>query len=218
MAIAKIKKLEIIGLQKDREALLSLLQKIGTVELINLQAKDMGVVSLPEGVNLLEIAEAVSFLASFKEKTGFIRGMVKIKPLVYQEQLQQVIAGFDYQGMLKELYHLRNHLKTILQHKDRLIQEKQLLSPWQNLRLTLEELHYKQHCGIILGVLDRRDYSLLLEDCKEEKVNLFCEIVHRDRANMYLSILYIQEDFERLEMILKNYLKSLEVFLDIQDR
>jgi V/A-type H+-transporting ATPase subunit I len=165
----------------------------------------MGVVSLPEGVNLLEIAEAVSFLASFKEKTGFIRGMVKIKPLVYQEQLQQVIAGFDYQGMLKELYHLRNHLKTILQHKDRLIQEKQLLSPWQNLRLTLEELHYKQHCGIILGVLDRRDYSLLLEDCTEEKVNLFCEIVHRDRANMYLSILYIQEDFERLEMILKNY-------------
>ena len=41
MAIAKIKKIEAIGLQQDKEQFLHLLQKLGTVELIGLEETGM---------------------------------------------------------------------------------------------------------------------------------------------------------------------------------
>ena len=207
MAIAKIKKLEIIGLQKDKEELLQLLQKLALVQLIKLQEKYEGVVS-PEflsGVDLLEMEDAISYLASFKEKEGTLGGIVKIKPVVYQQQIQDIITHFDYQKILHELSTLRNQLKVIHHHKERLIQEKQLLSPWRSLRLSLEGLHYQQHCAILLGILNCKDYQSLQEDVGNEKINIFTEIVHQDKVNVYLAIFYLREELERLETVLKKY-------------
>jgi len=207
MAISKIKKIEIIGLHKDKERFLGLLQKLGIVELINViesQEVSTGLEMVPSETNLLGIEEAISYLTAFKEKRGLLEGMVKLRPLVYQEQLKEVIANFDYASLLKELSGLRNHLKDFLQHKERLLQEIQLLAPWRNLSIPLEQIHSTQHCSILLGVLRSHDYANLLEDFEKENINLSFEIVNQDRTNVYLVILYIKEEFERLEPVLKN--------------
>jgi vacuolar-type H+-ATPase subunit I/STV1 len=205
MAIAKINKIEIIGLQKDKEELLALLQKLGILELIAVKSQDTDIVPkvVDSGIDLLAIEEAISFLASFKEKAaGFLDSIVTFKPPVYQQQLQEVIATFNYQNILTDLSGLRNQLKNIFLHKDRLIQEKQLLSPWRRLHISLDELHYQQHCGIILGILNTRDYLRLLEDTEKNKFNLYLDIVHQDKANTYLIIFYLREEFEQLGTLL----------------
>ncbi len=207
MAIAKIKKIEVIGLEKDKGQLLSLLQKLGKVELISIRAKD-AVASTPAvypETSLLEIEEAISYLASFKEEAGLLESLVKFKPVIYEKQLQELMSSVDYKNILHELSGLRNRLKNISQHKEKLIQEKQLLFPWQRLRLSLEELHAQQHCGIILGALNRRDYLKLSEEIEENKFNLFMEVVHQDRPVVYLALLYLREEFEKLEVVLKSY-------------
>lgn len=207
MAIAKIKKLEIIGLQEEKENILSLLQKLGIVELTNIQ--EIGLTENPhlvnEDINLLETEEAISYLASFRKEAGFLRGMIKLKPLVYEEELKEVIANFDYHKFLKELSELRSHLKILLQHEESLIQERHLLIPWHKLRIPLDEMHDAQTCGTLLGVLHTSDYANLLDNCKEEDINLFCDVVKKDKINTYLAIVYLKEEFERLEGILKNH-------------
>jgi V/A-type H+-transporting ATPase subunit I len=45
----------------------------------------------------------------------------------------------------------------------------------------------------------------MLESCKQQDINLFCDSLSRDKANVYLAIIYIKKQFERLETILKNY-------------
>lgn len=207
MAIAKVRKIELIGLQKDKEELLRLLQKLGIVELLSVPAKEKEI-TLETGyaqANLLEIEEAISFLASLREKGGVLESIVKFKPLVYEQQLQAVITEFNYQNVLTELAYLRNELKELSQHKEKLIQERQLLLPWQKLGIYLDELYDKEPCGIILGTLNIRDYQSFLEDLEKAKINLFIDIVQRAGANLYLAILYIKEEFEQLDTLLKNY-------------
>ena len=206
MAIAKIKKIEIIGLREDKDRVLALLQRLGMVEFMDTQETTSPVISQEAGgdINLLEIEEAISYLASFQERTGFLAGMIKEKPLVYDRQLKEVIFSFDYQDLLKKLNDLRKHLKILSQHAERLNQEKQLLVPWINLSIPLEEIHSTQNCGILLGTLRTSDYANLLKNYQETKLNLFCESVNQHKTNTYLAILYLPEEFERLEVVLKN--------------
>jgi len=207
MAIAKIKKLELIGLEKDQEAILGLLQKLGLVELIQVRA---GKIAPPAETvhtltSALEIDEAISFLKGFQGKSAFFKDWVKFKPQVYEQELKEVIANFDYQAILKKLLALRNHLKNLNQHKEKLIQERQLLTTWQNLNIPLDEIRNTQKCGILLGILRKADQINLLEDCQKLNLDLFTQSVKEDKANIYLAIFYLQEEFQRLEDILKNH-------------
>ncbi len=206
MAISKIKKVEIIGLEKDKDRILTQLRKLGVMQLIEIQAK----ASLPAGLahleaDLAEIEEEISFLSSFKKETGGLGGVIKFKPTVYEEQQEEIISKFDYKGLLEEIGRLRNHYKNLLLHKERLFQEKQLLYPWRSLRLSLEEIYYRNHCAIILGVLNTSAYEDLCAQAKKKKINIFAEIIQQDKTNSHLIIFYIQDDFERLETLLKNY-------------
>lgn len=198
MAISKIKKLEILGLEEDKDRLLALLQHLGLVELISTKPQ----ISVSQ-TNLLEIEEALSYLAVFKEKAGLLEGMVKLKPLVYPQEFKEVIASFDYEALLKELSELRSRQKKFFEQRERLMQEAHLLVPWQNLSIPLDQMHATQNCGILLGVLRWANYSRLLADVKG--LNLFYQVINQDRANTYLVIIYLQEELEQVEQILKKH-------------
>lgn len=207
MSIAKIKKVEIIGLEKDRDSVLALLQRQGKVQLIDI--RQLGPALIPPAVStdaqLLETEEAISFLASFGERPGFLESMAGLKPIVLQQELKEVIRSFDREGLLKKLSELRAHLKNLTGHRDRLAQERRLLAPWHNLNIALDQIHYTETCGILSGILRTGDYSNLLENCQAEDINLFCEGISDDKTNVYLLIFYIKEEFERLEAILKTH-------------
>jgi V/A-type H+-transporting ATPase subunit I len=207
MAIAKIKKVEIIGLKENRDEVLALLQNLGIIELINIQDidADKSLPTITGDINLLEIEEAISFLATFKKQSGFLQGMVGLKPFVYQRELKEVIQNFDWQGLFKELADLRQHIKNLLQHKEKLLQKRKLLEPWRRLNLAIDEIQATKSCGILLGVLASRDYTKLLENAAKENINFFSEIISEDKTNTYITILYLHRDFSCLENLLKNY-------------
>ena len=207
MAIAKIKKLEIIGLQKDKDKILGLLQKMGWVELISLSEKDASVSPriASSDANLLEMEEAISYLASFQENVSFLKRIVQLKPIVYAQKLQDIIANFDYDKLLKDLSELRNHLKNLSQHRERLVQEKHLLLPWRKLKIPLDFLHCLRPCGILLGVSRTNDYTGMLKECSDKGMNIFTEAINQDKTNTYLVILYLKGELEELEAVLKNH-------------
>jgi len=208
MAIAEIKKIEIIGLEKDKEDLLVLLQELGIVELLNVQQEPSVAYptqSASADARLLEIEETISFFASFQERAGLLEGVIKLKPLVYERELDEVISDFDYRSLLNKVSNLRNELNNLLHEKERLAQERLLLMPWRRLGLTLDEIHPTENCGIFLGVLNNRHYPSLKGELEKENIKLFIEVENKDKINLYLLILYIKHDFERLQAVLKNH-------------
>ncbi len=207
MAIARAKKIEIIGLNQDKEILLTLLQRLGIMQLVNMQEINTGINSagISYEADLLAIEEAISFLAAFKERTGFLAGIANLKPYIYRQELSQVIRSFEWQKLLVELTALRGRFKDLIQRRERLLQRKQLLLPWRKLCIPIDEIQPTKHCGIVLGVLSSRNYKDLLENVTRKNIHCFSEIISQDKANVYLFILYVNNDFQGLEELLKNY-------------
>jgi len=205
MAISRIKKIEIIGLREDQEKILELLQKLGIVELIKVMQQPQAEMPDSEAkeINLVEIEQAVHSLAACREKSGMLEGMVKLKPLVYKNQLDEVVAKFDYHSLLERLNNFQRDLRDIAKHKERLAAEKQLLWGWRNLNIPLDELRSTEKCGIFLGVLNSRDYAALLNECQNDCKHSLFEVVYEDNANTYLAIFYMLDEFERIEEILQ---------------
>jgi len=206
MAIAKIDKIEIIGLQEDKEKVLTLLQKLGFTQLIPPKDSEHEVATtIASEADMLEIGEAIVFLSTFEKKVSTWEGMVPSKPTIYRENLEKIVASFDYREQLKKLTDLRNHLKGHYLHKERLAQERQLLTPWRRLTLPLDQVRPTDACGVTLGVVDKRDYPALIEECAKEALSIFTEVIEENRSNTYIVCVYVKKEFERLEAILKKH-------------
>ncbi|MCM8763323.1 MAG: hypothetical protein NC829_03030, partial [Candidatus Omnitrophica bacterium] len=205
MAISRIKKIELISLNEDKDRLMGFLQKLGLMELIGVEKGPKLVEPYVKETTLLEIEEAISYLAGFAERPSFLAGMIKLRPLVYTQEFKEIVAGFAYEHFLKELTQLRHRLKELTQRRETLIQERALVYPWQNLSIALDKLHPTENCAILLGVLRSRDFTSLSADLKKEGLNLFFEIVNQDATYAYLAIIYLKDDFEKLDVILRKY-------------
>jgi V/A-type H+/Na+-transporting ATPase subunit I len=207
MALARFKKIEIIGLREAEERLLSLLQRLGNVQLIETPLAEP--VSLPteEGfvsdINRLE--EAISFLAAFEPKSGFIEGMAGLKPFIFSRQVDEVSRSFDWGAIVDELSDSRRSLAEWEQGKEKLEQQKRRLYPWKNFAVALDDLQPTEFCQIILGSVGDRDYPLMLEAAASAGIVLNAEPVERERNRVYLSIIFFPEDSERMDSILKEF-------------
>ncbi len=204
MAIARIKKIEIIALQEEKEKFLGAMQELGIVQFIK-PAEPLSSDGEFNETEMLEIEEAISYLSTFKEKTPFFESLIALKPLVYKDTLQNIISDFDRSNFLKELRILRNRLKELIQHKEALGEERQLLSPWRKINIGMNEIRSTKNCGISLCAFYNRDYEDILEDLRREGVRPFIEIINTDKITTYAAFIYIKEEFERIENILKNY-------------
>jgi len=205
MGISRISKIELIGLQEDKEQILGLLQKLEVTQLIEVSQENALPSQQPafdEG-RLLESQEALAFLSEVVPPKAMLAGMVRLKPQVYQKDLKEVIKSFDYKALLHELAQLRTQLRNLAQHKERLLAERTLLLPWQALSISLDEIGPTASCIVHLGVISNRDYPRIAEVCQKENLEVFCETVHQDNANAYLCIVYLSDDYERLETVLK---------------
>jgi V/A-type H+-transporting ATPase subunit I len=210
MSIAKIKKIEILGLQQEKEKLLELLHKLALVQIRDLSEDSLERAAATHQdifnlADMSEMEEAVNFLSTFKKAPGLLCSMVKLKPAIHEKQLIEAVREFDYRVFLNKLSELRLHLKNIFLHRERLIQESHLLSPWRKLRIPLDQLHYTKNCGLILGILRTADYLKLQEYCAKERLDLSCEVLQQDKADTSLVILCLKEEFARLETLLKEH-------------
>ena len=200
MGIARIRKIEVLGLQKDKAEVMTLLQRLGVIELI---PEKENTPAVAHAAHIAEVEEAISFLRSFQPKPGLLEGIIKLRPLVYESELNEFIGRFDYARFIAQLEELRTKLKRLLQDKERLAQERQLLKPWQLLTIPLDRLQESRSCGVILGVLKREKLQEFLQQCDAEKLRAWCQPLCADNANASLFILYLKDDFERLEAVLK---------------
>ncbi|MCM8780573.1 MAG: V-type ATP synthase subunit I [Candidatus Omnitrophica bacterium] len=207
MAIAKVKKIEIIGLESDREKILALLQRLAVVELINVQQEPSSVVvtRTTADLQLSEIEEAISYLGNFRDRPGFLQSLVDLKPRVFESQINEIIAGFDYRGFIKELSRLRQQLDGFFAQKENLIRECQTLRPWQGLGIPLDEITFSRTCAVYLGRMKNRNYLALTQELETQDLGVYIELVYKDKTETYLCMIYLKEGAIHLEEILKRY-------------
>lgn len=204
--ITRIKKLELIGLSKDKDKILAMLQKMGSLEITCPPNKGPSGEKRPvSAATLVDIEDAILLLASHAERSIAAEGIIKLKPLVKRAEVDDVISKFDYRAFLEKISRMRGQHDKINHRRDRVAQEIHHLTPWRGLEIPLNEICPSRDCGVITGVIDGRDYSLMREDLDKEKAELFFEILHQDKTSIYCVMLHLKEEFERVEPVLKKH-------------
>lgn len=208
MAIARIKKLELISTSKEKEQLLAVLQKFGKIQLIPPTA-ETGLIteSVAAGDNRLgELNEAIAYLAAYAPKTNFLESMANLKPFIYGREMKETMADFPWQEKLAELEQLRLQLKDCAQEKERLAQKKILLAPWRKLAVPLADLRLAgTNCAVLLGHMPTRDFKQMQDRNPDSESNFYCDVINRTPGNTYLAVIHLKTRFADLENLLKNY-------------
>ncbi len=208
MAISPVKKIQFIALEKDKGSLFELLQALSIVEIIpNNEKKESYDNRKSNELDklLLDLEESINLLNCFAEKENALSSIVKLKPLVYQHELQNLLNEFNYRKNVDQILGLKDKLNSCQQQKQQTLHKRDILYPWRKLSLSQNKLHASQNCAVILGTFKKSELERLTESLEEKTKKLFIEIVDTDKQNYYLSICCLRNEFEIIELELKKY-------------
>ena len=207
MAVARIKKIELVASKQEKESLLGLLQRQAKIQLIstdNEMARSLPTEEANKSI-LSEIEETITFLITFSRQSNFLESMTNLKPFVSRQDIQTTISAYPWREKLSELARLRTRLKDIAHEKEQLAQRKVLLAPWRSLAVPLAELKASVHCDLQLGLMPVRDYDDFIAQCAEDGIECYQTVIKKTKNTVFLILIYHKAMAAELEKILKNF-------------
>lgn len=134
MAIVKMKRLHLVGLRSDQEALLRLLQRLGCVEIS--QPPDGEVpeaLSPPDGAALNEgrgdAAELQTALGTLRKYVKGKGGLLEPRPAISRQELFDDGACAESMACARQINEAARHIAALQAERGKLEGQRQLLAP-----------------------------------------------------------------------------------------
>lgn len=146
MAIVKMKRLRLIGMQPDREELLRLLQRMGCVEIdqpdVDLDDPQWAGLSAPDSAALNEAREngacANAALNTLKRYATGKGGMFQPRPTVKAEDFFDDSTFAAALETARAVNHAQRQIQTLQSERNKLLNQKASLAPWLSLDVPLD--------------------------------------------------------------------------------
>ncbi len=211
MAIARIKKVQILGHKSDQAEVLASLQEAGLVEVIKATE-----VLLPEQSPVEKLADLDNRLRSLKEaidglglyaaaQTPFFKSFLKVRPIVKPDEIESAVKNDAYQPILAGIKEKEAEVKRLESQAKRLTADLESLRPWVNLGLTVQDLSGSAHTRLFLGIVNQPDYAEFLREIKSKGLPLFLESVNQVRQQHYLVVISPVQHQEEVEQIMRRH-------------
>ena len=216
MAIVRMKKITIVGLEKQKEHILETLMRLGVVEIVNVDPKspDSGIENLvskdsgEEDASFIEediskIKSAIESLSKYDmSKKPLFKPKRDISKREYYEILEKQDALWE---TVKRICTYEEHLSSLKSEENKLLNLIASLMPWRGLDIPFEAASTKS-AGIVIGVVpSNADAEELKFKLYEEAPESYLNFVHKDREQIYLFAAFHKNCEEIVMRILKNY-------------
>ncbi len=192
MALAKIKKIQLIATSQQKEKILEILQKAGTVEI-----SDQAETNELQDLNQLQKTELtyanIEFAIKLLNNYGKKRGLFSQPPSFTVEQVQEKIKDFDHKKIIEEC----------LDHEEKLTQAKNAINgakyeienllPWKSLSTKLEDLNGTETTKIILGSVKNNNFETFIESLHRLSGLISSDIVKKDKVESHLRLVFSKE-------------------------
>lgn len=201
MAIVKMDKISLIGLQKDRNKIIDSLMEFGAVEISDIdadayEAKWSGLI-VKDGdedrVSQLEaeiarVRSAIDYLAGYSTKK---KGLFEPKRVVRKNELNETMQNqSDLWNIVERIDGYDQQLSSLRSEENKLSNLIASLEPWKNLNLPLEVSSTKYTIisqGTVPAAVDTEALKSELYDLAPQS---YIEVVNRDRDQSYISVIY----------------------------
>jgi len=233
MAVAKMKKVYLIGHQTEKDYTLSLLQRMAVMEVSDLQGKmlpdtawaelleqDGAQESLQElEVRLLEVRFALDFLnRHYPQKKGLLSGLEdnRIPMELHNFKSQAVAWRQKAQEVYRELRRADDKLMALRNDETRLQNLRLLLKPWEKLDLALQEIRNTLQVCLELGMLPAEELAAFRTALTAAAEDAFLTEVHTDRDESFILTAYAVSSKETLQEALKQFTFNRQDFASLQ--
>jgi len=211
MAIATLKKIDILGHSLQRDHVLQFLQDEGNVEVIDLTDKSDEYKDFSferQSVRYEEVSEAVEKLSRIM---SFFEGLAETKrsplapkPVLRRRELLDLLENFDYNALYERCRGIEASLKSIERNKMELGSRRKQLLPWVRLDVPLDALAETELTASTLGCAGRKNFPQLREHL-ESSPEAHLGVVDQDRACMYVFVVYLKTAEEEVTERLRQH-------------
>ena len=211
MAIVKMKRIRLIGLERERKDMLRLLQHLGCVELTETEGR----LSAPEWAAVLHrdstaagelktrLSRTNGALAALKKYAPTKFSLFQVRPVLTEKEFLDDAALDEALGITDEIQDALTRISQLQSRENHLIQVKAGLIPWDSPGLTLEDASTSR-VRITKGVIPA---AFHLEDVRGRLYEAapLSELisVHDDRDQHYVLLLCHREETEAADAALK---------------
>lgn len=226
MAIVKMNKISLIGLELDKERILGNLMKLGVVEVTDSDEK----MSSDEWKELVSIdgdSESVSQLDTQIDRVFAIISYLdkfdkRKKPLFSSKRdinasaLSMVLQNEDkLWSVINEINQYDETLSNLKSEKNKNSNLILSLKPWEALDIPLD-LTSTDSSSVLIGVVPQMaDTDKIKHDLYDNVAESYCEVVGKDKEQSYLLIIYLSSKEEDTANVLKQYGFSKVAFKEL---
>lgn len=216
MAIVKMNKITLVGLEGCKEQIIDTLMKMGTVEIVDVKPEkseeelaklvfkdgDEDVVARLED-EISRVKSAIDYLSKYdNRKKVLFEGKRHVDPERYSEIIHNRDSLWD---VVEQIDKFDGRLSELRNEENRLVNMIATLRPWQALDIPLE-ISSTRSTVLLLGVVPSiTDTNKLSDEIRQQAEESFFRVVSSDSDQKYLFIIYHKELEEVVGDILKQY-------------
>lgn len=229
MALAKINKVQLIGIGKHKEKVLEVLQNAASFEVIEAheELKSESIKRTQELQKIdLEYANldfAIKFLSNYGEKEGFLAG----PPEFSIDEVHERAKGFDHQSVIDQCLKTEDIIVKAKNEITSVEAEKEMYSPWANISIDLENIGATRTSKVIIGSVKIDFFTKVIENISKLSKLISIETVSSTKTHSFIVIVFSKElekeirqvlgkfkfseaEFPEAKGALSDYLKKLE--------
>jgi V/A-type H+-transporting ATPase subunit I len=206
MAIVKMKRLDLISLAAEKDKLLHLLQRVGCVEITEMDAE----LADPQWASLLQkekamvgnaksrVTSVTAALESLKKYAPEKTGLFIMRKDIPEEEFCDSTHRNSMFEIAEKINHCSRKISQVNSQKNRLGSQRLGLIPWSSLDvdLSLRETEFARVAfGVCPAVVFPEDVYRALE---EKELAAQCFLASSDREQHYLLLVYSKEEEEKV--------------------
>lgn len=215
MAIVKMKKVTMIALQSEKNAIIKNLQKFGKLQVINLeeQIAEDGFEELQPDSDNEAVGRLEAKLSQVKYSLDFLNKYNKAKKPLFAQKVQvdepKRKEYLESEEKLCDIYErcrsIDSKFTEIKSAETKLHNTISQLNPWMPLEMKLEDIGSTLNTTAIIGLIPAKYAEEFSGAVQNENLEVYIEKVSDDKENTCMFIVYHHVCEERLLQLLKQY-------------
>ena len=209
MALAKIKKVQLIGSKNKKPEILEILQESGNIEIIEIKEdselkgdayKDINEIQKIE-LEYANIEFAIKTLSDYGKKRGILEG----PEVLSAQEAEERIKDFDHEKVIKQCTDIEERSTQAKNNLSSLKNELITYSPWAKLEIPLENIGETQQTKTIIGSVKTSAYNEAIEKIQKLSTLISLERVSATTADTYVLIIFEKELEKEIRQTLSEY-------------
>lgn len=190
MALAQIKKIELIAISKHKSSILDTLQNFGTVEVNNLSEEESEFKKIEQlqktELTYANLAFAIQVLSPYAEKKSLFAQAETLST----EEVKKRVEEFDFESVITNCSESEEMLTKAKNKINSLDTELEALDPWKNLEIVIPNICETATINVMVGSMPTPEYANFKEELKTLSVLTESKTVSADEKTTHFYVIF----------------------------